>query len=159
WSGTRRPSGTSPWRGTARGPSRAGRTGWCGCGTWRRARSFGRWRGTRGRARAWRCRPTASGRARRGGGARGGRGGRGGGGGRGAAGAGHDGRVRLWDLVAGEEKWQAAPHAGQAFSLAFSPAGGELFSGWGDGRVVALEAETGRVVREVGRAKAGVLSI
>lgn len=58
-----------------------------------------------------------------------------------------DGAVRLWDSVAGVERYMPFRHAGQVNALAFSPDGGMLVSGSSDCLVKRWSVAAGREVR------------
>jgi WD40 repeat protein len=66
---------------------------------------------------------------------------------------------RLWDVVAGRELRRLEGHGAGDLSVAFSPDGGTLASGGGDGSVRLWDVAAGRELRRLEGHGAGVRSV
>lgn len=70
-----------------------------------------------------------------------------------------DGRVRVWDVQTGAEKFEVAGHVGKVEAIAFSPDGETLASAGRGGSVFLTDRESGRRIRDLSSHEAGITSL
>lgn len=70
-----------------------------------------------------------------------------------------DGRVRVWDVQTGAEKFEVAGHVGKVEAVAFSPDGKTLASAGRGGSVFLTDLGSGRRIRDLNSHEAGITSL